>query len=62
MMPQSHLGGRRKQSKGAKGARDLSKKGDREEKRYHDQVLGGGNRTEALRSSRKNGNKQTQEI
>jgi hypothetical protein len=28
----------------------------------HDQVLGGGNRTEALRASRKNGNRQPKEV
>jgi hypothetical protein len=28
----------------------------------HDQVLGGGNRTEALRANRKKGNRQTQEV
>jgi hypothetical protein len=45
------LGGRRKQSRGAEGGRDLGEKGDREGKRKHDQ----GNKTEDLRASKKNG-------
>jgi hypothetical protein len=28
----------------------------------HDQVLGGGNRTQVLRASRKNGNRQLREV
>jgi hypothetical protein len=45
-------------------ARDLARKGNREGKRGHDQVMrwGEGNRTEVLRARRKNGNRQPQEV
>jgi hypothetical protein len=60
-MPQSHLGERRKQPQGG-GREDLGRK-----KRWgrgregHNLVLGAKNRTEALRASRKNGNRQSWE-
>jgi hypothetical protein len=41
MMPQSNLGGRKKQSWEAEGGRDLGERGDREGKDKHDQVLRG---------------------
>ena len=44
-MPQSHLGGRRKQSQG-------------EREGEHDRVLGGGKGLKSLKASRKNGNRQ----
>ena len=59
--PQSHLGGRRKQSQD-RGGRDLGGKGDREKKRATSSGIGWGKKTEALRASRKNGNRQPQEI
>jgi len=53
------LGRRRKQSQ---VGRDLDEKEDREWGGEHDQVLGGGKRTEVLKASRKNGNRQPQEV
>ena len=37
-------------------------KRDKEGKGKHEQVLGGGKRTEALKTSRKNGNRQPREV
>jgi len=65
-VPQSDLGGRRKQSQEG-GGRGVGGKGDREEKRGT--LLGIGwmadwvrNKTEVLRNSRKNGNRQPWEL
>ena len=58
-MPQSYLGGRRKQSPDGVGETWVGKEmGGRGE---YDHVLGEVNRTEALRPRRKNGNRQPQE-
>jgi hypothetical protein len=40
-MPQSYLGGRRKQSRGAEGGRELSGRRAGKRKEEHYQVLGG---------------------
>jgi hypothetical protein len=61
-MPQSHLGERRKQSQGGREGGTWEGKGTVGWRGEHDQVLGGGNRTEVLRISRKNGNKQPWEV
>jgi hypothetical protein len=53
-MPQSQLGGRRKQSWGSERGRNLVGEGTwRGMRREHDQVLGVGNKTEALRPEEK---------
>jgi hypothetical protein len=60
-MPQSHLQERRKQAQSrAEGGRELGGKEDREQKgeTWSNIGVSGGNRTEALRASKKNGNKQ----
>jgi hypothetical protein len=44
------------------GGMDLGGKWNKGESREHDLVLGGNQRTEALRASRKNGNRQLQEV
>jgi hypothetical protein len=57
------LGGRRKQSQRSERGRDLDGKGNRKKKGEHDQVLGGGgDRSEALRVVRMNGNWQSLEM
>jgi hypothetical protein len=60
-MPQSHLGGRRKQSWGADREKDMDGNGDREGKRGTWSGIGG-NRSEDLRPSRMNGTRQPQEV
>lgn len=52
---------RRRQSQGAEGRKGLGGRGDKEGKRGTDQVLWW-NKSEALRASRKNGNRQPQEV
>jgi hypothetical protein len=61
-MPQSTLGGRRKQSGRTEGGRNLGRRGGRDEKGEHDHLLWREDRTEALRASRKNGNRQPWEV
>jgi hypothetical protein len=65
-MLQSHLGRRRKQSQhgGGEGKEGPGGKGDREGKRgmWSGKGWGKGDRSEALRTSRKNGNRQSQEV
>ena len=63
--PQSHLEGRRKKSQGGGGVGGGSQvgKGTRSTREEHDQVLGRGKKkTEALRASRKNENRQPMEV
>ena len=61
-MPQSTLGGRRKPSGRTGRGRNLGGRGDRDEKGEHDHLLWREDRTEALRASRKNGNRQPWEV
>jgi hypothetical protein len=58
-MLQSLLGERRK---GAEGGRNWNERAEEKGKREHDQVLEEGNRSEALKASRMNGNRQPQEV
>ena len=63
--PQSHLEGRRKKSQGGGGVGGGSQvgKGTRSTREEHDQVLGREKtKTEALRASRKNENRQPMEV
>jgi hypothetical protein len=59
-MSQSHLGNRRKQLQWADRGRNLGARGG-SRKGKHDEVFGG-NRSGALRASRKNGNRQPGEV
>jgi len=61
-MPESYVGGRRKQSQGAEGVRDKGGRGDWEVKRGTRSGIGGENRSEALRDRRMNGNRRPQEV
>ena len=56
------LGKEKKAITRGEGGRDLGGKWDGEGRGEHDLILGGGERTEALRASRKNGNRQPQEV
>jgi hypothetical protein len=60
-MPQSHLGGTRKQSQGTEGGRPLGGRGDREGK-MGTMIKYWGKTDEALRASRKNGNRKLREV
>jgi hypothetical protein len=60
--PQSHLG---EESNHKEGGRDLGRKGDRKGREEGNIIrywVGGGERSEALRVSRKNGNRQPWEV
>jgi hypothetical protein len=65
-MAQSHLGGRRKQSQGTQGGRDLGGKGKGNRKQGGEEGnmirYGGGDRREAQRARRMNRKRQPQEM
>jgi hypothetical protein len=56
------LGQRRKKSPMLEGERELGRRGDREGERRTWQRIGGRERSEALRASRKSGNRQLWEL
>jgi hypothetical protein len=56
-MPQSYFRGEERNHRKGEGGRDMGGREDREGKKEPDQVLGG-NRTEAMRTNIKNGNRQ----
>jgi hypothetical protein len=59
-MPQSHLGGRRKQPPG--GWRSLGRKGDGGHRGEHDPVLGEEKQLKFLRARKKNENMEHREV